>query len=100
MIKKYFAKTSLFLIFTLVFPSFIIAEGFIENKGQFLSNVIAKKNVFGGALFIEKAKLSDVCSRIVLKVLFCARIARPDHLQSVSTLAREVTRWTQACDRC
>ena len=58
MIKKYFAKTSLFLIFTLVFPSFIIAEGFIENKGQFLSNVIAKKNVFGGALFIEKAKLT------------------------------------------
>ena len=57
MIKKYFAKTLLFLIFTLVFPCFIIAEGFIENKGQFLSSVIAKKNVFGGALFIEKAKL-------------------------------------------
>ena len=51
-------KHSLFLIFTLVFPCFIIAEGFIENKGQFLSNVIAKKNVFGGALFIEKAKLT------------------------------------------
>ena len=58
MIKKYFAKTSLFLIFTFVFPPFIIAEGFIENNGQFLSNVIAKKNVFGGALFIEKAKLT------------------------------------------
>ena len=58
MIKKYFAKTLLFLIFTFVFPCFIIAEGFIENKGQFLSSVIAKKNVFGGALFIEKAKLT------------------------------------------
>ena len=58
MIKKYFVKTSLFLIITLVFPCLIIAEGFIENKGQFLSNVIAKKNVFGGALFIEKAKLT------------------------------------------
>ena len=58
MIKKIFSKTLLFLIFTFVFPCFIIAEGFIENKGQFLSNVIAKKNVFGGALFIEKAKLT------------------------------------------
>ena len=49
--------------------------------------------------FTEKGKLSDVCSRIVLKVLFFARIARPDLFQSVNTLAREVTRWTQACDR-
>ena len=40
------------------FHALLIAEGFIENKGQFLSNVIAKKNVFGGALFIEKAKLT------------------------------------------
>ena len=51
MIKKYFAKTSLFLIFTLVFPSFIIAEGFIENKGQFLSNVIAKECVWRGFIY-------------------------------------------------
>ena len=33
--------------------------------------------------FETKGKLSDVCSRIVLKVLFFARVARPDLLSSV-----------------
>ena len=47
----------------------------------------------------EKGKLAPVCSRIVLKVLFFARISRPDLLQSVNTLARAVTKWTAACDR-
>ena len=47
--------------------------------------------------FETKGVLSPVCSRIVLKVHFFARIARPDLLASVNTLAREVTRWTAAC---
>ena len=46
-----------------------------------------------------KGALSAVCSRIVLKILFFARISRPDLLCSVDTLARDVTRWTVACDR-
>ena len=33
-------------------------EGFIENKGQFPNNVIAKKNISSGALFVEKGKLT------------------------------------------
>ena len=48
--------------------------------------------------FETKGILSDVCSRIVLKVLFFARVARPDLLSSVNMLAREVTKWTAACD--
>ena len=49
--------------------------------------------------FVSKGKLSSTASRIVMKVLFLARFGRPDLLWSVSTLAREVTRWTTACDR-
>ena len=44
-------------------------------------------------------ELSEVCSQIVLKCLYLARIERPDILWSVNKLARLVTKWTQACDR-
>ena len=40
-------------------------------------------------------ELSTVCSQIVLKCLFLARIGRPDILWSVNKLARAVTKWTQ-----
>ena len=44
-------------------------------------------------------ELSKVCSRIVLKCLFLARIGRPDILWSVNKLARSITKWTKACDK-
>ena len=44
-------------------------------------------------------ELSDVCSQIVLKCFFLARIGRPDILWTVNKLARSVTKWTRACDR-
>ena len=44
-------------------------------------------------------ELSQVCSQIVLKCLYLARIGRPDILWSVNKLARSVTKWTQACDK-
>ena len=40
-------------------------------------------------------ELSKVCSQIVLKCLYLARIGRPDILWSVIKLARTVTKWTQ-----
>ena len=43
-------------------------------------------------------ELSEVCSQIVLKCLYLARIGRPDILWSVNKLARAVTKWTKACD--
>ena len=49
--------------------------------------------------FEQKGKLSDCCARIVLKALYLARMNRIDILWSVNTLAREVTRWTVACDK-
>ena len=45
-------------------------------------------------------ELSTVCSKIVLKCLYLARVGRRDILWSVSKLARAVTKWTKACDKC
>ena len=47
----------------------------------------------------NKGELPEVCSHIVLKCLYLARIGRPDILWSVNKLALSVTKWTQACDR-
>ena len=44
-------------------------------------------------------ELSHVCSQIVLKCLYLARIGRPDILWSVNKLARSLTKWTKACDK-
>ena len=41
-------------------------------------------------------ELSHVCSQIVLKCLYLARIGRPDILWSVNKLARSITKWTKA----
>ena len=44
-------------------------------------------------------ELSKVCSQIVLKCLYLARIGWPDILRSVNKLARSITKWTKACDK-
>ena len=44
-------------------------------------------------------ELSQVCSQIVLKCFYLARIERPDILWSVTKLARSITKWTKACDK-
>ena len=44
-------------------------------------------------------ELSLVCSHIVLKCLYLARIGRPDILWSLNKLARSITEWTKACDK-
>ena len=44
-------------------------------------------------------ELSQVCSQIVLKCLYLARIGRPNILWSVNKLARSITKWTKACDK-
>ena len=44
-------------------------------------------------------ELSQVCSHIVLKCLYLARIGKPDILWSVNILARSITKWTKACDK-
>ena len=49
--------------------------------------------------FRSFGELSKVCSQIVLKCLYLARIGRPDILWSVNNLARSITKWTKACDK-
>ena len=44
-------------------------------------------------------ELLKVCSQIVLKCLYLARIGRPDILWSVNKLARWITKWTKDCDK-
>ena len=44
-------------------------------------------------------ELSQVCSQIVVKCLYLARIGRPDIQWSVNKLARAFTKWTKACDK-
>ena len=43
--------------------------------------------------------LPQVCSQIVLKCLYLARIGRRDILWSVNELAKSITKWTKACDK-
>ena len=49
--------------------------------------------------FETKGVLSHCCSKIVLKCLYFARLARPDLFLTVNSLAREVTKWNVACDK-
>ena len=44
-------------------------------------------------------QLSKVCSQIVLKCLYLARIGRRDILWSVNKRARSITKWIKACDK-
>ena len=44
-------------------------------------------------------ELSTICSQIVLKRVYLARIGRPDILWSVNKHARAVTKWTKSCDK-
>ena len=42
--------------------------------------------------------LSEHCARVVMKVLYAARLARPDILRAVNGLARHLMKWTQEQD--
>ena len=47
----------------------------------------------------KRLENSNVCSQIVVKCLYLARIGRPDILWSVNNFAGAVTKWTRACDK-
>ena len=49
--------------------------------------------------FVTTGKLATIASKSVLKVLYLARVGRPDLLWTVNDLARNVTKWNVACDR-
>ena len=80
-------------------------EKYLELSGKKLNDLtkVATPCIDDHAIGVdeleERGALSKVCSRIVLKALYVARYTRPDIYFAVNTLAREVTRWTIACDR-
>ena len=49
--------------------------------------------------FVNKGELSEHASKCVLKCLHQARLQRPDIMWAVNSLAREVSKWTIACDK-
>ena len=44
-------------------------------------------------------EFSDVCSQIVLKCLYLARVGGPAFLWSVNKFARSITKWSRAWDK-
>ena len=59
----------------------------------------AKKYVERYMCMKSVGDLSQVCSQIVLKCLYLARIGRPDIPWSVNKLPRSITKWTKAYDK-
>ena len=49
--------------------------------------------------FQSRGRISEEAAIIGLKALYVVRIGRPDLLWAVNSVAREVTRWTIACDK-
>ena len=49
--------------------------------------------------FVDKGKLAPVAASVLMKIVYTARCQRFDLLFPVCVLAREVTRWTRACDK-
>ena len=62
-----------------------------STKYQFhaLMTIISKKEELKSV-----GELSKVCSQIVLKCIYLARIGRPDSLWSVNKFAQSITKWT------
>ena len=53
---------------------------------------------FKGEEMKSVGELSKVCSQIVPKCFYLARVGRRDTLWSVKKLARSITKWNKACD--
>lgn len=74
----------------------------LSNCSARQSPVVSTPGIDDYLIFADKFETKDVpsalCSRIVLRILFFAMIARPGLVASVYILAREVTRWTAAYD--
>ncbi len=47
----------------------------------------------------DPGELQPIAARVLMKILYGARMARYDFLRAVNSLACNVARWTVACDR-
>ena len=71
----------------------------LNNSTKYLLHACIDDHHFKEEEMKSVGELSHVCSQIVLKCLYLARIGRPDILWSVNKLARSITKWTKACDK-
>ena len=63
---------------------------FINNDGDYESKVEIGKC---------RGKLQPIAAKILMKILYAARLCRFDLLRSVCSLACDVTRWTETSDK-
>ena len=47
----------------------------------------------------KSGALAPVASKILMKILYAARLARPDLLRATCYLATRITKWTEQCDK-
>ena len=47
----------------------------------------------------DRGELADNASKVLMKALWVARLARPDLLKPITALARHVQSWTRNCDK-
>ena len=87
-----------------VMPRNVWSDNVSQQTRRLDNSTKYQLHAFDDYLFFEEelksvGELSKVCSQIVLKCLYLARIGRPDILRSVNKLARSIKKWTKACDK-
>lgn len=68
--------------------------GVKKKKGLDLAEVAAQAK----AAPAPQGVLAPIASKVQMEVLYAARMARPDLLKAINSLARMVTRWDAVCD--
>ena len=48
---------------------------------------------------MEGGKLSKIACKVLMKIMYIARFARPDLLRAVGALTTMITKWTPLCDK-
>ena len=89
--------------------SFEMVE-FIENACQIFEELTGWKLKPAASPYVPEGSLTDQdgvtrgelsrqASRVLMKVLWAARLARPDLMKAIADLTRRLTAWTKAVDR-
>ena len=76
-----------------------LADSLLNSSTKYLHHACIDDHHFKEEEMKSVGEFSQVCSQIVLKCLYLARIGRPDILRSVNKLARSITKWTKDCDK-
>ena len=73
---------------------------FIDNCCELYETLSKRKLKPAASPYVnDKGSLSAEASRVLMKVLWCARLARPDLNKAISDLTRRLTCWSVADDK-